>query len=370
MSRPAQQPANPVLASFVIPTRNRAALLENTIASVLRQQEAGVEIEIIVVDNQSTDDTALRVARLAERADCPIRFASMAENRGPARSRNYGASLCRGEYIAFVDSDVELQEGWLSAVLAAFRANPGTGMVAGKVVFASEPDVVYCYGGELSRLGLGWDANQGVPESTLGRSVFRLWAPSASVAVLRSAFLETGGFDEAFFYGYEDSDLGWRLNLAGWQCLISPEPVAVHATTDQIDDRVRKIGDQIVFHYSKNRLRSLIKNIGWGGFCLWVPAALAYSIVDSVLRAPRRSRMRALLWNLRMLPDTLRARANTQRTRRAPDSRIRTLLSKSLFPPEPLQRRLHERRHLHGSRPDPLPEITGVSSGPARKVNP
>src|SRR5579885_242153 len=131
-----------IVFSFVVPTRNRAALVEKAIASILRQQVPRDAMEVLVVDNQSSDGTAERVRRLAATAPCPLRLVEAPDNRGPARSRNLGALLSAGKYIAFVDSDVELAQSWLGCVLRNFEADPTIGMVAGKLVFACNPGVV------------------------------------------------------------------------------------------------------------------------------------------------------------------------------------------------------------------------------------
>lgn len=347
-----------MLVSFVIPTRNRGPLLEQTVRSIWRQQ-AACDTEIIIVDNGSTDDTEQRVARLIAEGGSALTYHRMVTNGGPARSRNWGAARASGQFIAFVDSDVELRAGWLLHILDAFEQHADVGIVTGKLVFACNPAVVHCFGGQLSRIGLGWDANQGEDANSLQEARYRLWAPSASLVVRRAVFQELGGFDDAFFYGYEDSDLGWRFNLAGWRCLCLPDAVADHATTERVDEGMAKVGQEIVFHYCKNRLRSMLKNYGAGNLVRRLPLYFAYSCLDALLRSPRSARLRALVWSAAELPATLRLRKSVQRTRKVSDSALQHLFSSSLFPATSLRNRMKLLQPIHG----PAPRAAGRGQG-------
>src|SRR5262249_36104036 len=110
--------------SVVIPTHDRAHLLPETLASVLGQE--GVDLEVIVVDDGSTDGTAGVVASLAARdprLSClpPPRWGNL------ARVRNAGVAAAGGGVIAFLDSDDLLEPGALAAYLTALDAHPEAG---------------------------------------------------------------------------------------------------------------------------------------------------------------------------------------------------------------------------------------------------
>src|SRR4030095_8630203 len=86
--------------SVVVPTRNRSTLLSMTLRSVLRQQQ--VELEVIVIDEASTDDTA---AMLATLGDPRVRVIHHDRPLGVSAARNRGAAEAHGEWLAFVDDD-------------------------------------------------------------------------------------------------------------------------------------------------------------------------------------------------------------------------------------------------------------------------
>jgi len=112
------------LLSVVIPTWNRAQLVRDAIVSALVQREG--EVEVIVVDDASTDSTA----ELLEREfDDRIRLLRLEHQRGVGGARNAGARLARGDFVAFLDSDDVWLPGKLEAELEVFARFPGAEVV-------------------------------------------------------------------------------------------------------------------------------------------------------------------------------------------------------------------------------------------------
>lgn len=110
--------------SIVIPTYNRARLLERAITSVLAQDYS--DFEVIVADDASTDNTAEVVARFD---DSRIRYLRSEQNGGNAAARNLGAKHARGEYIAFLDSDDQYHPDFLSNMQSLILANDRPGFL-------------------------------------------------------------------------------------------------------------------------------------------------------------------------------------------------------------------------------------------------
>lgn len=318
----------PADVTVVVPTYNRARDLPETLAAIAAQTLPPAAV--IVVDNSSTDDTRSvvegLVSSLAERG---IALAyRRKEPQGPASARNLGWREAKTAQVAFVDSDVSLEPGWLSACCAALEAEPRLGAVGGRVVYAHRPDLLNCFGGEIGPIGLAWDACEGAPLSEAGAARDVLWANCSALLVRRAALAAIDGFDEAFFYGYEDSDLGWRLTLAGWPVRVIPQASVRH----RVGREIGRAAGAILFHSGKNRLRSVLTNWGAARLALYGPPALAYGIADALLRGPRAPKARALLWTLTHLPDTLARRRAVQATRRVEDAAIAALMAGRFFP--------------------------------------
>jgi GT2 family glycosyltransferase len=322
------------LVSVVIPTRNKGHVLEQVVRSLWSQTLGPDGFEIIVIDNASTDETPARMERLIGASPVRLRYERVTADGGPAVSRNRGARLAAGSAIAFLDSDVELEPGWLEAAFDHVQHNAGTGIVAGKLLYARRRSFVNMFGGELSRIGIAWDAEEGARSTEVQTAVERLWVPTCAAMVRRDVLDRIGLFDERFYIAYEDSDLGWRANLAGLRCVCLPSLVAFHHSNPS-----RHVGSTFVFHYTKNRLRSMLKNYSGASLALCLPVYLLYSIADVLLRRPRCARCAGLLWNIGALADTWRERTRIQRLRRRRDRELRPYFSTRLLPARTLANR-------------------------------
>ena len=117
----------PPLISVVIPAWNCARYLRRALDSVLAQQYPDDRLDVIVVDDGSTDASPEIVADYAAR-DGRVRLLRQS-NAGPAAARNRGIAAARGELIAFLDADDRWAPGKLAAQAARFAANPSLGLV-------------------------------------------------------------------------------------------------------------------------------------------------------------------------------------------------------------------------------------------------
>jgi glycosyltransferase involved in cell wall biosynthesis len=196
----------------VIPTHNRGAIVERGLRSVLAQSVAA--LEVIVVDDASTDDTA---GRLRPYAGPRVRVLRVAERGGGSRARNLGIDAARGDWVAFLDSDDEWRPTKLERQLARLSAPDGPGL-----------SVVYCRRIMHDHLG-GREIPVLSPlrEGDVFRDLVTGWEVSTSqVMVARSALAEVGGFDPAL-PGSQDYDLWLRLAMAGHRFGGVPETLTV-----------------------------------------------------------------------------------------------------------------------------------------------
>lgn len=168
--------------SVVIPAWNAAATLAATVRSALGQR--GV-IEVIVVDDGSTDDTA----RIARGFGAPVRVESI-PNGGVSRARNRGFVLARGDWVQFLDADDQLIAGAIAGRLA--RCRDADVIVGDWVEFAEDADLRDL--GSLRRRSSDWKAMGTVGAEVACATSF--WAPPAAVLYRRSVVERIGGFRE------------------------------------------------------------------------------------------------------------------------------------------------------------------------------
>lgn len=118
-----------LLVSVVVPTYNRAEMIGDALESIYHQDYR--PIEVVVVDDGSTDDTEKTVAAWKDRHcqdSFDLRYLRQ-KNQGGNPARNYGISVAKGDFVAFLDSDDEWLSEKLSEQISVFKANPNTGAV-------------------------------------------------------------------------------------------------------------------------------------------------------------------------------------------------------------------------------------------------
>lgn len=317
------------LVTVVIPTFNRASELKRALGGLERQSVGG--LRVIVVDNSSTDSTQGLMESLIPRWDGRLTYIRKLPE-GPASARNAGLAAASTPYVLFQDSDIELAPDWVERALAHIESEPDLAAVGGYIMYGCAPDRVNAYGGDLGLLGLAWDLNEdSVVDPTTGAAE-RIWINCSAMLARAAAVVAVRAFDERFFYGYEDSDLGWRLNLAGFRVRVFPDLKARH----DVEADPGPAHPQIVFHYCKNRLCSILKNSSVARLPLMLAAYLAYSTLDLLLRGPRSAKLRALRWNIAHLGETIAMRRLIQQRRAVPDRTVFGRGSMHFLPPSPL----------------------------------
>jgi GT2 family glycosyltransferase len=192
--------------TVVVPTYNQADLLRECLRSLLDQTLPPDRYEVVVVDDGATDHTAAVLGEVTP----PVRVVRFPSNRGRAAARNAGIREARAPLVVLVDSDIVVRADFLDQHLGAHRRH-GPGVVSrGPVV--DVPDAA-----SARRARLRW-----VPPSPA-------FLTTANAAVERDALLRAGLFDENFpGYGWEDFELGLRLQRLGLRRVFCRQAVAFH----------------------------------------------------------------------------------------------------------------------------------------------
>ena len=203
------------LVSVVVSTRNHARTVQKTIDGVMRQ-DLDAPIELIIIDDASTDSTPELLRANVARAPRALVYGRLARQQGPAGGRNAGVELARGRYIAFTDSDCTPEPQWLREALAGFT-EAGVGIVQGHTEAASERPPFFAHYIVTDHLDGSFSTSNVVyRREAIGDLRFD---PSCT-------YNRNGRPDSRFFW--EDVDLGWRVLAAGWTARFAPGALIRH----------------------------------------------------------------------------------------------------------------------------------------------
>ena len=200
-----------ITVSVVVPAYNSASHLAQCLSAL--RAAADLEVELIVVDDASTEDLSAAAAWYG------AQILRLAENRGPAAARNHGARQARGRILFFVDADVVVAEDAIQRVQATLDSRSEFAAVFGSYDSApAAPELVSQYRNLLHH----FVHQNGRTEAAT------FWAGCG--AVRRGAFKHVGGFDEQRFRrpSIEDVELGYRLRRAGYRIFLDKSLQATH----------------------------------------------------------------------------------------------------------------------------------------------
>ncbi|HMS85141.1 MAG TPA: glycosyltransferase [Nitrospira sp.] len=210
--------------SIVIPVWNKLELTEKCLSKLAEVTE-GIEYEVIVVDNHSTDGTAEFLSRLGG----DVRIITNEDNLGFAKACNQGAAVARGKYLVFLNNDTIPLCGWLKELVAEAEADPKVGIVGSKLLYAD---------GTIQHAGVLFMRSRVAPYHryrlapadlpAVNRRCELQCVTAACMLVRREYFEEAGGFDEGFRNSFEDVDLCLKIRNKGYRVVYQPRSVLYH----------------------------------------------------------------------------------------------------------------------------------------------
>jgi len=297
--------------------------------------------EVIVVDNGSTDGTVSSLREKFRENAGKIKYVELERNVGPAKARNDGAKIARGEYLAFLDNDTQVDTHWMGEALKIFEGDREVGSIQCKLLLAKERDR-YDYAGEyLGQNGfLLQRARHGeIDKGQYDQQVELLAAKSAGAFIRKDVFDKAGGFDDDYFIYMEETDLGWRSWLAGYKTVFCPASVVYHefGTSGRILSREEN-SFNIRFHGTKNYIMTLIKNLSARQMIVILPRHLFIWFCFALFLIGRgnfRSGynvVRGICWDILHLPEIVSKRHRAQSLRKISD----TLLFEKVMRRQPL----------------------------------
>lgn len=274
--------------SVVIINYNGGAFLQDAVDSLARQTYR--DFELILLDNASTDGSAQAVDLSALPSASLILHP---ENTGFAGGNNLAARQARGRWLVLLNPDTVAEADWLEQLMAAAEANPAIQTFASAQIDLAAPSLMDGAGDAYLLFGIPWRGGFGRPASELPQTGFCFSACGAAAMYDLTLFRQMGGFDERYFCYCEDVDLGFRLQLAGYDCLFVPGAVVRHAGSG-ITGRASAFA---TYHGTRNRVWTYFKNMPLPLLILTLPGHLvltAYILIHNAFTPRTRPMLKGL----------------------------------------------------------------------------
>jgi GT2 family glycosyltransferase len=328
------------LVSIIILNYNGIQYIDNCLRSVLNTNYPN--LEVIFVDNASTDGS-LQYAQSIYSTNSQLKFVVNNINFGFAEGNNLGARHAHGSYLIFLNNDTVVDPNWISEISVIFTHNSFVGAVQSLLLHMDSPNKIQSAGMFMLRfLGYTWDWHLNEDIDSICWSAHDLTnigiAQGAALAIRKELINKIGLFDKEFGAYFEDTDLCWRIWLAGFKIVLAPYSKVYHMGSKSYKRSNAKVRSYLDFNQPKNCIRLLLKNYSFGNVIRYTPVVILNLYIASLFTLivyKKNSRVinlsRGIWWNLRNLKTTLQERAKVQNyVRKVPDSEVTKYLMRDL----------------------------------------
>ncbi|MDC0193591.1 glycosyltransferase family 2 protein [Candidatus Nitrosopelagicus sp.] len=229
--------------SIIIVNYNGKTLLEKCLESVFKIDYKNTEV--IVVDNNSTDDTVEFVTN-----NYPsIILLKLNSNKGFAEPNNIAAKIATGKYLLFLNNDTIVTSNFISEMIPVIENDEQIAICQSLLL---KPDKSIDSSGDfIDNLGVVYNSTKKINDIRKISS-----ARGASMLIRKNIFDILEGFDEKFYVSFEDVDLGWRTWMIGYKVVLAPKSIVYHIGSQTIKSKK----PEIAFHGFKNQLSMKLTN--------------------------------------------------------------------------------------------------------------
>ena len=211
-------------ATIVIPNINGKGWLKDSIESVYAQTEQN--FQLIVVDNGSTDESLEQARSYCSRANFTL--IENGTNTGFSHAVNQGIAMAESEYVVLFNNDAFAEPQWLAELIRTAETDPKIFAVQSLMIRHFDRELADDAGDYVTWMGFACKTGDGRRVSRYTKQK-RIFSACGGAALYRKRILdEIGTFDENFFAYFEDVDLSWRANNAGYKNVLCPTAKCYH----------------------------------------------------------------------------------------------------------------------------------------------
>jgi GT2 family glycosyltransferase len=238
--------------SIVLVNQNGKKWLEIVLQSIQKVDYPLNKLELIMVDNGSTDGSVEFFNR-----ECKMMRVKVLENKrnlGWSPANNQGARLANGEILAFLSNDMRVDAGWLTEIVKVMTLKPTIGVVQCNSISMADEKTYDSGMNFLDKYGFAYSY---MPQEKAYPVFF---AEGMAFAIRRDVFEKISGFDEHYFMEYDDMDLCWRVHLAGYEVYFAPSSIVYHARGGTVGSSYFTKRTRNITLYVRNHYATLLKN--------------------------------------------------------------------------------------------------------------
>jgi GT2 family glycosyltransferase len=240
--------------SIIIVNYNGKEYILNCLRSLQNLQYPKDLVEIIVVDNNSTDGSVELIKKLYQN----VKIIKLKKNYGFCSPNNIGARAAHGDYLVFLNNDTWVYPDWLIELVKPLSYDPLIISVVGKLLYMDNPKMVNVAGGYLSAFGGYYNGYRQLDNPNFNVPKYTGFGTGAGVLVKRDFFLRIGGFDPLYWASMEEVELGWIIWRAGYRVYYNPKAVMLHVESGTYKEK--SVKDPLkLFLLTRNRLLMLFK---------------------------------------------------------------------------------------------------------------
>lgn len=280
-------------------------------------------LEVIVVDNHSTDDSVFSVKKKFPW----VKLVVNSVNRGYSGGNNDGINEAKGTFVFILNNDTEVDKNFLEPLVDVMKDST-VACVQPKLVYGDKRTMLNAVGSYFTSTGFlyhyGYRKNIHIPQYNRRLTIYS--AKGAAMLLRKSAIDKVGFFDEDFFIYFEETDFCHRLWLSGYKIVYEPTSVIYHY--EAVDTHKQMKNARIMFLSYRNRIASFIKNLSTAWLIRILPALFIEYIFLSFVYLLRRDwktslvMYSAIVWNILMLPKMLTKRKAIQALRTMSDMEL------------------------------------------------
>lgn len=319
------------LVSIVIPVYNAKDFIVPALKSILKTDYSN--FEVVIIDDLSTDGS-FELIKKDFGKNTKIHIYRNKTKQLAAGSRNAGVEHARGDFIALLDHDIEVDKDWIKELLKVMQKHPKCGIVQSRVMDIKDRHIIQhagvkinAYLGWVIPVGFGMDGRKNFTKEQLA------FANATGLLFKKEVWEKLGGFDEMLAINTDDWDFNWRSYLYGYKHYLAPKALTYHWSKKQQtrDAWINRITWE--FHFAKVPW-IFIKNYELKNIFRYLPVYLFVNFARGVFNlcvrfnpAPLIAFFKSVQWIIANFSILLKQRRKVQSNRQVLDQ----YLLKNLF---------------------------------------